>query len=148
MSWNVLPLQIKTLEAETVNKVYENIVYIAIEAIGKGMATIDLLNNMTEVEAEMSTPIALIGSILQSVEDDLSLLNEVSESVYYDGLVTITRYFRLEDYQRWILILNDLYDIIVEGKGEWAQAYSLTEEDEPDFQIDGADVYIRSGTNG
>lgn len=144
MSWNNLPLQVKTLEAETVNKVYENIVYIAIEAIAKGMATADLLANLTEVEAEMSTPIALIGSILQSVEDDLTLLNEVSESIYYEGLVTITKYFRLEDYQRWILILNDLYSIIIEDKGEWAQAYSLTEEETPDFQIDGVDVYIRS----
>lgn len=116
MMWNELELEIATLEAETVNKVYENIAFLKEQAELKGLT----VRQIEAANAAMNTIIAEVGNVLQRVENGLTVINEdVTESIYYDEAKTIGSEFKLKDYQRWILCLRDLYDIIVNGKGKW-----------------------------
>lgn len=121
MSWNELDLYIDTLEAETVNAVMENVSFLRQELVNKGF-TVDSFVN---VSASMKDYIAYIRGILQDVETEIGKINEAYknsthiESRYYYEETTYGAYFRKTDYQRWVLILNDLYDIIVNGNGRW-----------------------------
>lgn len=152
MSWHDLPLNVVTLEAETVNEVEEDIEYLRTAAIAAGV-TVDVLNT---VNAQMDTPTADVRGKLQAVEDNFTILKEdVTESLYYDedfpwygqGF-TIFSLFKRENFRRWVLMLRDLYDIIVNGKGQWGQMYLTLEQGQPDVQINGNDVYIRGDVIG
>ena len=114
--WSDLDLNIATLEAETVNQVYENAAYLKQIAESKGIT----VSALTNPNASYSTPIANVLSVLQNTENDVAVINEdVTESIYFDERKTIGSRFTLADYQRWVLCLTDLYGIIVENKGQW-----------------------------
>ena len=129
MAWIELELNPQYLTAENVNNVYENCLYIA-ERLEELQASID----STDVEhphAAMNSEIGEIQEILQTIENDINVVNESDYndinivSQYYDEPKQIGMYFTREDYKRWVLILNDLYDII--EKGIW-QILSLQYE--------------------
>lgn len=114
--WRDLDLNIATLEAETVNQVYENAAYLKQVAESKGIT----VSALTNPNARYDTPIADVLSVLQNTENDVAVINEdVTESIYFDEQKTIGSRFTLADYQRWVLCLYDLYDIIVNEKGQW-----------------------------
>lgn len=117
MSWHVLDLNPATLEAETVNFAYENLLFLKSAAEEKGL----LVDALTNPNAQMSTEIAQVRGKLQDVEDDLTVINEqIAESMHYGEHFDIGSIFNLNDYQRWVLCLNDLYSIIIDNKGKWA----------------------------
>ena len=143
--WRDLDLNIVTLEAETVNQVYQNVAYLKDVAESKGIT----VSALTNPNASYSTQIVTVLYVLQNAEDDVSTINEdVTESIYFDEHKTIGMWFRLEDYQRWVLCLNDLYDIIVNEKGQWGRLYLTQEQGQPFVQIENDDVYIRGDTLG
>lgn len=114
--WRDLDLNVATLEAETVNQVYENALYLKQQAESKGITVSSLVNP----NASYNTQIADVLSVLQNTENDVAVINkDVAESIYYDEQKTIGSRFTLADYQRWVLCLTDLYDIIVNGKCKW-----------------------------
>lgn len=114
--WRDLDLNITTLETETVNQVYENVAYLKQVAESKGIT----VSALTNPNARYDTQISDVLSVLQNTENDVAVINEdVTESIYFDEQKTIGSRFTLADYQRWVLCLNDLYDIIVNGKGKW-----------------------------
>jgi len=138
--WRDLDLNIATLEAETVNQVYENAAYLKQVAESKGIT----VSALTNPNASYSTQIVDVLSVLQNTENDVAVINEdVTESIYFDEQKTIGSRFTLSDYQRWVLCLSDLYDILVNEKGQWGQLYLTQEENQPDVQINENDVYIR-----
>ena len=122
MSWHNLDFNISTLEAETVNNVFENIEFLRNAAIEKGIS----VETLTVLLAETDTIIAEIGAVLQNIENNITKINNVTESAYYREHKEIGKWFRLPDYQRWVLILSDLYDIIINEKGKW-QILSLND---------------------
>ena len=143
--WRDLELNIATLEAETVNQVYENALYLKQQAESRGITVSELVNS----NASYSTQIADVLSVLQNTENDVSVINEdVTESVYFNEKKTIGSHFTLADYQRWVLCLKDLYDIIVNGKGQWSRLYLTQEQGQPFVQIDNNDVFIRGNIIG
>ena len=111
-SWNKIELNPRTLEDQTINKIQENIQYLY-EKIKKEYD----IEELESVEASKRTPISQIGNILRGIEKNLDIINSTPyESRYYVEPNEIYRKFDRKDYQRWILILNDIYDIIVNGK--------------------------------
>lgn len=140
MSWHNMDMYVTTLTAATVNHVSDNIAYLKEQAELKGVT----VREIAAANASLDTIIAEVGNVLQRVETGITVIDEdVAESLYYGDSKNIGRYFSLEDYQRWVLCLNDLYDIIVNEKGQWGQIYLTQEENQPDVQIDENDVYIR-----
>lgn len=115
MSWTNLPITVETLEAATVNKVYENIQFLR-DKLEEYEYTVDTLD---VVNARYYTQIVDVRTQLQNVENDLTKINEGITSAYYIEHKDIGVRFKLTDYQRWVKILNDLYDILVNGKGRW-----------------------------
>lgn len=119
MEWIDLDLNLRYLNAEDVNNVYNNCLYIA-EALEDLQASIDS-SDVVDPGATMQSEIGEIQEILQTVEDDINVINEGDfeginiVSQYYDEPKTIGMYFRLSDYQRWVMILNDLKSIIDNG---------------------------------
>lgn len=115
MSWHNLPLNIEYLEYDIVNNVYDNIVYLkdALESYGYSV------NTLTIVNAQVSTPIVEVVNKLLGIEDDLTKVCDVVFSPEYRTPWTLREEFILADYQRWVLILNDLYSTIIEDKGKW-----------------------------
>lgn len=121
--WHNLELDIQTLEAETINDVYENIQFLKdkLEEYGYTVATLDVVN------AQYNTYIANILTQLQNVENDLTDINADVTSIYYKSHREIAEgqthrkkaYFNKEAYDRWVNVLNDLYEIIIDGKGVW-----------------------------
>lgn len=145
MSWHELELNIPTLEAETVNNVYENIEYLknALEELEYSVGSI------TAPNASYDTQIYQIKDKLQTVENDIAVINLVIESIYFDEAKSIGTYFKLVDYQRWVNILNDIYDILFNGKGAWCMMTLTGETGNPDAQdVYGNDIYIRGDTIG
>lgn len=119
MEWIDLNLNLRYLNAEDVNNVYNNCLYIA-EALEDLQASIDS-SDVVDPGATMQSEIGEIQEILQTVEDDINVINEGDfeginiVSQYYDEAKTIGMYFRLSDYQRWVMILNDLKSILENG---------------------------------
>ena len=139
--WHNLDLNIATLEAETVNQVYENVLYLKQQAESKGITVSALVNP----NASYNTQIADVLSVLQNTENDVSVINEdVTESIYFDEQKTIGSRFTLADYQRWVLCLNDLYDIIVNEKGQWG----VLQLSDGIPTIDGKTIIIRGDSIG
>ena len=139
--WRDLDLIIETLEPETVNQVYENALYLKQQAESKGIT----VSSLTNPNASYSTQIADVLSVLQNTENDVAVINEdVTESIYFDEQKTIGYRFTLLDYQRWVLCLNDLYDIIVSGKGQWG----ILQLSDGIPTIDGKTIIIRGDSIG
>ena len=114
MSWNELELNIALLQPYIVNQVYENIEYLkgALETKGISVDTLQVVN------AQYDTQIVDVANMLQSIENDLDKINDnKAQSTYYNEHKDIGNIFTVDDYNRWVLILNDLYDIIVNNKG-------------------------------
>lgn len=105
-----LDLYVQTLEAETVNQAYSELSYLATQA---------QVPVIEQVNASYSTEICDVKPTLQTMERNFDALNAVVESIYWEQSKTVGVYFRLEDYQRWVNMLRDLFDIIINGKGQW-----------------------------
>jgi hypothetical protein len=143
MSWTDLPLNIDTLEYNIVNRVQENATILKDALVAAGYT----VNYPTLYDAQLSTPIWRVRYVIQSTEDAIEAIEAVTPSVYFEGAKNFFddgRFF-LTAYQRWVLMLNDFYDIIINGKGQWGQMYLTAEDGNPDaYELaSGNDFYIR-----
>lgn len=117
--WYTLDMNIKTLEADTVRiKLYNDIVFIREWLVDKGYSPSSLQSSY----AYYNTPINQVRNELQKIEDNIDVINSVDTivSIYYDQHKTIGSTFTLEDYQRWVLILNDLLSTYRKNR-RWAK---------------------------
>ena len=140
MSWINLDYDIKYLEKDIVNQVYGNIDYLRTALINAGYS----VNSITNPDAAYATAIADVGSKLQTVENDLDVINDVVESIYWNGHYQISDYFVQANYWRWLDILRDAYDMIINGKGRWA----ILRLSDCIPTIDNKRIVIRGGTIG
>lgn len=140
MSWNELELNIDVLQPYIVNQVYENIEYIkgALETKGISVDTLQVVN------AKYDTQIVDVANKLQSIENDLDKINDnKAQSIYYTEHKDIGNIFTVDDYNRWVLILNDLYDIIANNKGIY-KAIKIQENGQYKYMIiDNKQVVVR-----
>ena len=117
MAWQNLPEYVPTLEATTVNQAYDNIDYLRDAMISQGK-TVDVLS---PVHAEHSTPISEVVNILTNMEEDITILDEQVPSAFYVEPWEVSSSFTRENYKRWIMVMNDIYDIIINGKANWGR---------------------------
>jgi hypothetical protein len=139
---------IDVLEGTTVVKVYNIIEELKDRLVSDGYT----VENLDALSTRMpySVPVRLIRQQLQIIEDDLTKINiDEVQSIYYDNHIDVGMLFTLSDYQRWWLILHDLYDIIINGNNRWLQMTLSLEDGNPDAQdINNDDIWIRGDTIG
>lgn len=140
MIWEKLKYPIQKVTAEVVNDVRNNIEFLQLEMINRGL-TVDKLVGKS---AWYGVQIADVVKILQGVENDIDVINEtIAESIYYKDPNIIGNSFSAEEYHRWVLILNDMYDIIINDKGY----YSTLILSDGNIAVDNSGAYftIRGG---
>lgn len=137
-TWIDIPYKPKTLEAETVQNADndEEFIYQALIDIGLTPATQETIAHTI---AEYKTPIANVRTQLRTIESNLNILKELTESVYYGEAVDIGSYFTKEMYQRWYDILYDYKNNIIPDNRGWA----ILELSDCIPTIDGKDIAIR-----
>lgn len=139
MAWVNLPFGIEYLTPDIVNQVTENARVLKQELENKGYTVDDLVN----VLASRNTQIADFAGIVQDTDNNIFKIEDVISSIYGEPWEFGSSFIK-EDYQRWVLILNDMCDIIINGKGQWG----ILQLNDCTPTIDGKKIVLRGDSVG
>lgn len=116
MGWIDLNLNIDKLTHTIVNQVNENSKVLRDELVNKGYTVGTLIN----ILAEHDTQIIDFFDVISGTDDNIGVFDDVTGigSVYYEPW-NVGEHFTVDDYNRWVMTLIDLYDIIMNGVGLW-----------------------------
>lgn len=135
--WNSYLLPPNPANATDVNNIFANQQYIYNQLINNGI-TIDSIDM---ISASPDMFYSEIADIYVKIEKNLDLINDnIYQSAYYIASVTRGNYEPdRSEWQRWIDVLNDMYNILNGITGKWQ--YLVCIDEYP--LIDGKKIVLR-----
>lgn len=116
-TWYDYPAPLDILNAEDVQNIHADMSVLRGLILLRG----DTVSTFTEVDAHTNTPYRSMRSLLQSVEDNLTILNNTQYfSAYYREHVEYGAYApNKQQIFRWLQIINDMHNILTGKTGMW-----------------------------
>lgn len=136
-TWYDYPVPLDILNAEDVRHFHSDMTVLRGLILLRG----ESLPAFAEVDAQTNTPYRSMRTLLQSVEDNLEILNSTPyRSAYYGEHITFAKYApNKQQIFRWQQSINDMHNILKGNVGMW-QTLRLTDGYPT---IDGKKILIR-----
>lgn len=114
----------KIVNAVDVNNIFQNEKHIYDKLIELGLD----VESVIDYNATPSLPYQIFPELYQLIEQNLDQLNntEFRSAYYIDSVIRGEFEPNRAEWQRWIDVLNDMYDMTIGTKGKWQ--YLLTKD--------------------